>query len=170
MLGALDFKPEIVVSGINRGPNLGTDIVYSGTCAAARQAVLSGIPGIAVSCASRDADPCYGASARFVSRNLRALAAACSGQAFVNVNAPSAEFSSGVARWTLPCRREYGNELQTFEGPDGYRYCFLTGGDPGSHHDAESDSAVVGEGSVSLSLILVYPQVPAGFISGREFP
>ena len=50
-LGIVKEKIDLVVSGINRGPNLGTDIVYSGTCAAARQAALVGIPSIAVSCA-----------------------------------------------------------------------------------------------------------------------
>jgi 5'-nucleotidase len=169
MLGAIGFKPELVVSGINRGPNLGTDIVYSGTCAAARQAVLSGIPGIAVSCASRDESLRYGASAVFVSRNLGALASACSGQAFININAPSADEDSGGARWSHPCRREYDDELQAFEGPDGFSYCFLTGGNPGSLHEEESDYSVVSSGRVSVSLIVAHPQVPAGFLSGREF-
>lgn len=42
-------KIDAVISGINAGANIGTDVVYSGTCAAARQAAMSGIPGIAVS-------------------------------------------------------------------------------------------------------------------------
>ena len=44
-----DFKFDVVVSGINQGANMGTDIIYSGTCGAARQAVLNGVPGIALS-------------------------------------------------------------------------------------------------------------------------
>ena len=51
-LGVLPWMPDLVVSGINRGPNMGTDIVYSGTCGAARQAALAGVPAIAVSCAA----------------------------------------------------------------------------------------------------------------------
>ncbi|MDR0720099.1 MAG: hypothetical protein LBF78_10730, partial [Treponema sp.] len=50
-LGGRPCKPDVVISGINRGGNLGTDIIYSGTCAAARQASLLGIPGIALSLA-----------------------------------------------------------------------------------------------------------------------
>jgi len=42
--GVLPFSPDVVVSGINRGPNLGTDLVYSGTAAAARQASMNGVP------------------------------------------------------------------------------------------------------------------------------
>ncbi len=45
----LDFKPDIVLSGINRGSNLGTDVMYSGTVSAAIEAALSGIPAIAFS-------------------------------------------------------------------------------------------------------------------------
>ena len=44
--------PDLVISGINKGPNLGTDILYSGTCAAAREAALRGVPSVAVSFAS----------------------------------------------------------------------------------------------------------------------
>lgn len=45
-------KPEIAISGINIGHNLGTDTLYSGTCAAAQEAAVRGIPAIALSCAS----------------------------------------------------------------------------------------------------------------------
>ncbi len=169
MLGAIGFHPDAVVSGINRGPNLGTDIVYSGTCAAAREAVLAGIPGIAVSCASREAHPRYRAAASFVLKNFEALAEACSGISFVNVNAPSAEDDSLEAEWSHPCTRIYGNELKSFSGPDGFSYCFLTGVDTGALDDQRSDFAVVSSGRLSVSPILVQPQVPAGFLSGREF-
>jgi 5'-nucleotidase len=169
LLGAIAFVPEIVVSGINRGPNLGTDIVYSGTCAAAREAVLSGIPGIAVSCASRLEVLRYGAAASFVLNNLEVLAAACAGQAFVNVNAPSADDDATGAEWSSPCRRIYGNALKSFDGPDGYSYCFIADGGFSVHHDASTDYAVVKAGKVSVSPILVHPQMPMGFLSGRDF-
>jgi 5'-nucleotidase len=50
-LGFLPERPDIVLSGINRGENLGTDLIYSGTAAAARQGGLAGIPSIALSLA-----------------------------------------------------------------------------------------------------------------------
>jgi 5'-nucleotidase len=169
LLGAIDFEPEIVVSGINRGPNLGTDILYSGTCAAAREAVLSGIPGIAVSCASRGEPLHYGAAVTFVLKNIEALAEACSGHAFVNINAPSADDDSSGAVWSFPCTRVYNNKLKSFDGPDGFSYFFLTGGDSGIRGEGASDFGVVGAGKISVSPILVHPQVPAHFLSGREF-
>src|SRR4051812_49501694 len=48
-LGLVEFQPELIVSGINHGSNLGDDITYSGTVAAALEGVVLGIPAIAVS-------------------------------------------------------------------------------------------------------------------------
>ena len=50
----LDETPDLVLSGINRGPNLGTDVIYSGTVSAALEAALLGIPGIALSVAGHE--------------------------------------------------------------------------------------------------------------------
>jgi 5'-nucleotidase len=169
MLGAIGIKPDIVVSGINRGPNLGTDIVYSGTCAAAREAVLSGIPGIAVSCASRESRLVYGGAASFVLHNLSRLVAACSGDVFVNVNAPSSDDDGLAAEWCSPCARDYGNEMETFEAPDGFKYCFLSGGGMDACGDGASDYGVVSAGKISVSPILVHPQARADFLSEPEF-
>ena len=169
LLGAIDFVPEIVVSGINRGPNLGTDIIYSGTCAAAREAVLGGIPGIAVSCASRLKFLHYGAAASFILKNLRALVAAYSDLTFVNVNVPSTDDEISEAEWSSPCRRVFENKLTSFDGPDGFRYCFLGGGDSDIRHEVASDYEVVSAGKVSVSHILVHPQIPVGFLTGQAF-
>lgn len=50
----LDFTPDMVISGINRGYNLGTDVIYSGTVSAAIEAALLGIPAIALSAEAGD--------------------------------------------------------------------------------------------------------------------
>lgn len=55
-LGLVDWAPDIVVSGINRGENMGQDITYSGTVTAALEACISGVPAIAVSLSDRFAD------------------------------------------------------------------------------------------------------------------
>ena len=52
--GLLDFLPDVVVSGINLGANMGDDTIYSGTVAAAMEGFLLGIPSLAVSLAGRD--------------------------------------------------------------------------------------------------------------------
>ena len=60
LLGAIDFKPDLIVSGINPFSNLGHDVTYSGTVTAAMEGALSGIPSIAVSV---DADAAYATAA-----------------------------------------------------------------------------------------------------------
>ncbi|MCL1816929.1 MAG: 5'/3'-nucleotidase SurE [Clostridiales bacterium] len=57
----LPQKPDIVVSGINNGPNLGNDIIYSGTVAAAREGFLYGLPALAVSVTERPGNVAYAA-------------------------------------------------------------------------------------------------------------
>jgi 5'-nucleotidase len=54
LTGLLPVKPDMIVSGINKGPNLGDDIIYSGTVSAAIEGTLLGIPAIAVSLVSFD--------------------------------------------------------------------------------------------------------------------
>src|SRR5690606_28386308 len=54
MTGLLDFRPDLLVSGINNGANLGEDTLYSGTVAAASEGFLFGVPSIALSLVERD--------------------------------------------------------------------------------------------------------------------
>lgn len=165
-LGAIDFDPELVVSGINRGPNIGTDIVYSGTCGAARQAVVSGIPGIAVSCASFEEPLQYGAAAAFVAQHLEGLAALCGENVFININAPSSSETDLEWAWTFPSRRRYRDRLRYFDAPDGLRYCFLTGGSIDTEDDSGSDFHAVQMGLVSVSAVMVHPQTPENYPAG----
>ncbi len=166
LLGAIGFEPEIVVSGINRGANIGTDIVYSGTCGAARQAVITGLPGIAVSCASFEEPLHYEAAARFVGENIERLAGLCKDDVFINVNAPSSSRTDLRWAWTFPSRRQYRDLLKSFEAPDGQNYCFLSNGGIDSSDEPGSDHRAVREGMISVSAVLVHPQVPAGFPGG----
>ena len=55
-MGLIDYQPDIVVSGINRGENMGQDLTYSGTVTAALEAAIHGFPAVAVSLANRDAN------------------------------------------------------------------------------------------------------------------
>ncbi|MBL8966800.1 MAG: 5'/3'-nucleotidase SurE [Spirochaetaceae bacterium] len=168
-LGAIPFEPDLVVSGINRGPNLGTDIIYSGTCAAARQAVLHGLPAIAVSCAAYREPLAYGAAASFVRRNLARLVEHCGPGLFINVNAPSSEAEDLSGQWAVPCRRRYLDRLHAFEAPDGHTYCFLSDTRIETNEDESSDHAVVAAGRVAVTPVLVHPQTPSGFVPGGVF-
>jgi len=71
MLKIMEAPPEIVISGVNRGTNLGIDILYSGTVAAATEAVLQGVPAIAISAAlNADYHAAAGVAARIAARVL----------------------------------------------------------------------------------------------------
>jgi len=87
----LKLKPDLVVSGVNHGGNLGMDILYSGTAAGAREASLFGLPSIAVSqYMRRDVDRDWSVNAKraaFVIENI--LARVSLGKGFWNVNLPA---------------------------------------------------------------------------------
>lgn len=169
-MGAIPFEPELVVSGINRGANLGTDIIYSGTCGAARQAVLFGLPGIAVSCVSRAELPAYGAAASFVAERLEDLLAAWDQDVFININAPDLDAAGMPAAWARPSRRHYHDKLAAFDAPDGQRYCFLSDSRIETAPLSDGDAAVVASGRVAVSRILVHPQISARDLPGTAFP
>jgi 5'-nucleotidase len=85
----LPFKPDLVVSGINRGANLGEDITYSGTVSAAMEATLMGIPAFAVSLATDNDGADYAAAAEFAARLARQIHQnGLPVDTFLNVNVP----------------------------------------------------------------------------------
>lgn len=85
----LPFRPDLVVSGINHGPNLGDDITYSGTVAAAMEATMMGIPAMAVSLATHERSGHFPAAAEVALRLARQiLANGLPPDTFLNVNVP----------------------------------------------------------------------------------
>ncbi len=80
---------DLIISGINHGYNLSTDIIYSGTCAAARQAALYGMKAIAISAELRDDEDLFIKTARFLSSHLAEFAGRIPEGAFMNINVPS---------------------------------------------------------------------------------
>jgi len=86
--GLLDEEPDLVVAGINHGANLGDDVLYSGTVAAATEGRFLGLPAIAVSIAARE--PCHLATAAAIATELALTLdqAGLAGSAVLNVNVP----------------------------------------------------------------------------------
>lgn len=166
-------KVDAVVSGINHGPNIGTDIIYSGTCGGARHASLSGIPGIALSIDSgvrekgdESGSLYFEEAALFALKNLGKLISLC-GKAvrldsrhtyfsrFVNVNIPALKAYKG-ARLTVPCIRRYWESVQVAQ-ECGKWYSRTDGADVLSFGDENSDSAATESGYVSVSVIRAEP-------------
>jgi 5''/3''-nucleotidase SurE len=92
-------KPDLVVSGINLGANLGTDILLSGTVGAARHAAMIGIPALAISTVEYREPADLETAARFLAANAERLAEAIPAGKLLNINAPRGEASAvAIAR------------------------------------------------------------------------
>jgi 5'-nucleotidase len=154
----LSEPPDLVLSGINKGANLGTDIIYSGTAAAARQAGLAGIPGIALSLA--DIGNFYwDMASSWAADHLEELFAFWREETFVNVNIPN--ISKGplgiISSW--PAVKIYKDTISVKNARDGSIYCFMEAGEEITTYESGSDCDVVSRNYVSVSPIYNYPAV-----------
>jgi 5'-nucleotidase len=124
-------RPDLVLSGINHGPNLGNDVLYSGTVAAAMEGALLGVNAIAVSLASRP--PHHFADAAAFAAGFARLVASDPppSPTLFNVNVPPGPVRG--YRFTRLGQRTYGSEVVEKLDPRGRRY-FWIGGDA-SHRD-----------------------------------
>lgn len=154
--GILNEYPDVVISGINKGPNLGTDIIFSGTAAAARQASFYGIPGIAVSLASFEEPLDYSALADFVSKNIEKLVTLCEKDIFLNINAASLDSYKGYKLTSLS-KRSYQDKVSLYNAPNGNFYSFFLGGGVESFGDENSDEKATAQGYISISRVLSQP-------------
>jgi len=156
--GALPLKPDLVISGINCGANLGTDIIYSGTAAAARQASLNGVPAIALSLVGNSPFN-WDMAATWSVDHLEELLSFWRGMSFVNVNIPNnPDFPRGMAvAW--PAAKRYNDSLSIMEAPDGKRWCFLDADEDNEIPEAGSDCDIICRNLVSVSPVYNYPAV-----------
>lgn len=158
---------DAVIAGINKGANMGTDILYSGTAAAARQSVLYGIPGIAVSLDSHDGTYSYNALADFVAENITGLINLCGEDIFVSVNALSASSYTGVEFSGL-CKRDYRDTVSLSTDSNGIRYSTFKGGMIDTFETTGCDYSVVNNGKIAVSRIFAEPR-DAGFPEKIQF-
>jgi len=152
-LRILDRKPALVISGVNRGLNVGDDISYSGTIAAAFEAALQGIPGIAVSTAARDT-PEFGRAAKVAARLAeRVFQYGLPPDVVLNVNFPDG-WNGGV-RWTRQGRRPGKTVLVENLNPPGRNYFWLHQelhkASPEANNEPMTDFAAIAAGFVSVS-------------------
>jgi 5'-nucleotidase len=135
-------RPDLVVSGINRGANLGSDVHYSGTVAGAREATLQGVPAIAVSLHLRKEGGQGWATAAEVARRvaLRVLSDGLPPGVLLNVNSPDLPLSelAGVRVARLG-RRAYTAMVEERLDPRGRRYVWLGGKPIGEEPIPDSD-------------------------------
>jgi 5'-nucleotidase len=156
-LGLIDFVPDLIVSGINHGVNLGDDITYSGTVAAALEGVVLGIPAIAVSQDS-NGDQEFSPDDVFEFDHAAAFAARLVEElehveipvgTLLNVNAPS-----GKPRGVRVCRagkRIYRDKMELVEEADGRRRYRIYGEMPGFEEEEGTDFEAIGEGRIAVT-------------------
>lgn len=147
----LPRPPDVVVSGMNHGLNLGTDVFYSGTVAAAREGALRGFPSFAASATERTDLAAAGAVCRDLARAIVQQAA---GQPLLlNVNFPPGD--SWLMRATRLGARVYTDTVEFRRDPRGQEYLWLGG--PGAEHRAiaGSDTEAFDDRTVSVSPLVL---------------
>jgi 5'-nucleotidase len=161
-LGLIEgFEAELVVSGINHGFNLGDDITYSGTVAAALEAIVLGLPGIAVSQQSSAMELDFRAGEGFKFDVAASFTARLVGElenlplpdgTLLNINVPARE-PTGVAVAGLG-KRVYRDELALVDEATGGRRLYRIYGDASYERDeAGTDLAAVAEGKIAVTPI-----------------
>lgn len=159
LLGLLDRKPDLIVSGINAGLNLGRDVSYSGTVAAAMEGVRAGIPSVAVSydtvrAPSDDLD--YAVAAEFVKRLAAYLleTEAVPPGILLNVNVPYAPAGRALrVKLTRLGGEAYSNYLVTGKDPHGREYYWITGDPLTVVEEDGTDLGATAAGYVSITPI-----------------
>jgi 5'-nucleotidase len=158
-LGTLGYFKEpidFVVSGINAGANLGHDVTYSGTVTAAMEAVIAGIPGIAVSLETLDnhiGQIDYGPAARATSKVVRqVMENGLSHEILLNINVPFLpdEKIRGVIL-TRQGLRVYHSRLDERIDPRGKPYYWIGGDAPTGVPERGTDVGALAEGFVSVT-------------------
>ncbi len=156
-----EFEAELVVSGINHGSNLGDDITYSGTVAAALEAIVLGIPGIAVSQQSSALELDFTSGRGFEFETAAAFTARLVEEledvplpegTLLNINVPGAH-PEGVEVARLG-KRIYRDELALVDEGSGGRRLYRIYGDAGySEEETGTDLAAVASGRIAVTPI-----------------
>ncbi len=157
----LPQKPDLVISGINRGANIGTDVLYSGTVSAAIEAIILGIPAIAVSLVTPPREgkqPDYRFAANFVLRIMRYICAhSLPKDTLLNINVPdkTRREIAGVAITRLGLRH-YRNAFQKRVDPRGKSYFWLAGElveSTDEDEEEDTDAAAIKNSYISITPI-----------------
>lgn len=149
ILNVADRRPSIVLSGINHGFNLGSDVFYSGTFAAAAEGGLRGIPAVALSLEPRgDIELATRFAAALVASALEAELV-MPPRTVLNVNVPAA--ADGRYRWTILGERNYADDVNERHDPRGRPYYWIGGGGVGMGDVPGSDCNAIVEGVISVT-------------------
>jgi 5'-nucleotidase len=156
--GLMDEPPALVVSGVNHGPNMGEDVFYSGTVAAAIEGALQGLPSLAVSLVARRSEE---ADFAYPSRFTRALvenvlAHGLPPKSLLNVNLPHTRGEPYRAvRITKLGKRIYRDSLIEKTDPRGRPYYWIGGDEPVWEEESDTDFLAVSQGCASITPLML---------------
>jgi len=150
--GLLKETPRLVVSGINKGPNLGDDVTYSGTVAGAIEATILGIRSIAVSLAARE-DFRFNEAAEVAFRSAkRILEQGLSEGTLLNINVPNLPLADMQGtRITRLGKRIYHQMTVERVDPRGKKYYWIGGGEPDWEREEGTDFDAIDRKMVSIT-------------------
>lgn len=148
VLKLCDRKPAVVVSGVNDGFNLGSDVFYSGTVAAAVEGALRGAAGIACSLAPRAKE--VDSAIAFAAEVVRAaVGEPIPPGTVLNVNMPGN--GTDAYQWTMLGRRLYEDDVAERQDPRGRPYYWVGGGPAGHEHVEGTDCVAIAQGHNSIT-------------------
>ncbi len=147
-----DPEPDIVISGINQGPNTGWNIFYSGTVAAAQEAVMLGVPAMAVSLGSFvSQDFVIAARITYVLAEF-VLQHPLPGNVFLNVNIPACAWSDIAGfKLTVQGRSRFRDYYKKYVSPDGSVFYWIAGDGMIMEKDADIDESALKNNYVSIT-------------------
>lgn len=145
-------KPDLIVSGINAGANVGVDVLYSGTVSAATEGALAGIPALAVSVDDYHPTELSGQAAYAVKLLDRGFWSAFPNQCVLNLNFPAGPLSEAkglkVCRQTGSTYRDWYDERRD---PRGNPYFWLCGVIPPENVSPDSDRGLLSQGYITAT-------------------
>lgn len=149
----LPISPDLVVSGINHGANLGDDVTYSGTVAAAMEANLMGIPAIAFSLATVEKSGNFADAAQIALRVARQLTVnKLPADTFLNVNIPDCKLSEMLpALITSQGRRSFIGKIVDKTDPRGRKYFWIGSEVPNRNDEEGTDFYAINRRHVSIT-------------------
>lgn len=150
--GLLGVRPDLVFAGINKGANLGDDITYSGTVAAAIEGTLLGVPSVAISLATKK-EFIFEPAGRFAFEvGKKVIAKGMPKDTLLNINVPNLpENELKGCRITKQGKRIYGDAIVEKSDPRGRKYFWIGGDELGFEHREDSDFQAVSDGCISVT-------------------
>jgi 5'-nucleotidase len=154
--------PDLILSGINSGANLGTDIVFSGTAAAARQGSFYGIPSVALSLVENNNVWHWEPVISYITEKLDEITGFWKAGTFVNVNFPNTGKKPSALVPSFPSMRYYNDRIIAYSAPNGKMYSFSKTGQTttpdGNFKAAQgSDWDEVLKGNAAITVVMSQP-------------